>query len=44
MARPSKEFRLKRNGDSTQAYIRGVYVGSLPTAELCQYIKERSGR
>lgn len=37
MARPLKDFRLKRNGNSMQLYIRGEFAGSRSLSALCQF-------
>lgn len=35
MARPSKLYVVKRNGESLQCYEDGVYLGSIPIKNLC---------
>ncbi len=39
--RPKKEYKLKRNGDSFQAYEGNVYLGSASVKELCFYVKRK---
>lgn len=41
MARQKKYYKVMRNGESLQAYIGGVYVGSISIADLCLYIKHK---
>lgn len=34
-------LRVKRNGESIQVIENGVYIGSVPVKELCQYVRQR---
>jgi hypothetical protein len=43
MARPEKEFIMKRNGDSFQFFVNHEYVGSRSVKELCLLEKKRKG-
>lgn len=40
MAKPFKDFRLQRNGDSLQLFKLGEYVGSIPLSRLYYLINE----
>lgn len=44
MARPSVEFKVKRNGSSLQFYEKGDYCGSLPIKYLCRLAKANNDR
>lgn len=44
MARPSKAYKVQRNGDSLQVFEAGVYVGSMPIKVLCEMIKAQKSR
>ncbi len=43
MSRPSKKYKLKRNGDSVQFFEEGEYLGSIPFKVLCLLARNRSG-
>lgn len=36
MARPSKKYKVWRNGDTFQCYIDDDYVGSISAKKLCE--------
>jgi len=45
MARPRKEYAIRRNGNSVQLFRQGVLCGSLPLSLLCELaVAKRSGQ
>ncbi len=41
MARPKKNDRVEKNGNSLKVYLDGFYVGSISVRALGEYLKER---
>lgn len=45
MPRPSKDYKIKRNGNSVQVFFNEFYVGSVTLPRLCEMIKkDKEGR
>ena len=42
MARPKKDYKVQRNGNSLQFYRMGEYCGSLPLMYLCEMARAKS--
>lgn len=41
MARPKKEYKIQRNGNSVQLIEGSDYCGSLPIAMLCELARNK---
>lgn len=43
MSRPTKAFKVIRNGNSFQCWHKSQYLGSISAKDLCFYVAEAEG-